>query len=781
MRDNEVARLTREVRSGQGSALLVVGEAGVGKTTVIAEALSRTGNTTRTIFYPFGEDPIPFKIFLNELLLTENAKRSFLFRLFSKRFRLVGAHVQPAKGFSIDFYNRDYDDAPLNEKWTAQATTFESSFYRLNGTPRDAFFGRLWPNLDKAGIRVVHLANLERSTSEELELVRRFLQTGPATTTFILEYGLLNGNTAGLDRVRTALKMVREVKEYYIEPFDERAALTFHRLMSQHLPAIPEFDFSANRGNAFAICFDVSQIDGRYAPSQMIEPLLGDGTTKATLFLLTAFSPAVTALSAFISISKAAGVTFDLARLLTAGIVRASPQSVTFSHGFFPAYVRAIHASEFSAFVTSIIDTIHDVNPSAYAFLRLQQMEADSTELVPADVAQRIRNTLVSLIDARNMRTLSLLVPICRPHLERLPKGERAPIEAVLTQYDIYNFRPLLVPRDEQPVAMRALYFLLELQHLYHVNKFNEALAQIDTESHELIGALASDSRLIDHVIGVLGALKGVCLAALGHWDAARNILAAIDTSRLIGKVAEYAQSWDGLIAGYEFEARKRWQDVSLADSYAAPKIQHNILASAISLKRNGGVQKALEEEIIPQFARLKSREITYPMNNLAVIQISEGNYADALATLDAMRDRTFEVYDALCCEMNTAIAFLALHDIPAAEGAACRARDMIADNAFQDPYFRNLTLLLNAYIAHVSGGDPAPFLRHLEIDKGVALMEPELVQKTSTLRRWIADGYQAPPRLNLSAMPIELAVLHFWDFNVPILDEPVVHAFCLS
>ena len=116
MRENEVSRLVQEIEAGQGRVLLVSGESGVGKTTIIAEALSRTKNTESTIFYPFGEDPIQFKIFLNELLIAEMAKRPLLSRLFRKRFRLVGAHVQPLKGFSIDFYNRDYDDAPAERE-----------------------------------------------------------------------------------------------------------------------------------------------------------------------------------------------------------------------------------------------------------------------------------------------------------------------------------------------------------------------------------------------------------------------------------------------------------------------------------------------------------------------------------------------------------------------------------------------------------------------------------------------------------------------------------------
>lgn len=62
------------------------------KITLTPEALSGTKIIAPAIFYPFGEDPIQFKIFLNEPLITEMAKRAPLSRLFQNRLSLV-AHM----------------------------------------------------------------------------------------------------------------------------------------------------------------------------------------------------------------------------------------------------------------------------------------------------------------------------------------------------------------------------------------------------------------------------------------------------------------------------------------------------------------------------------------------------------------------------------------------------------------------------------------------------------------------------------------------------------------
>jgi hypothetical protein len=780
-REGYLSNLKTALRGQSSNVVIVYGDSGVGKSTIVNVALEEIGASEHVLRYSFVNDGLSFKIYLNEILFSVFAKSSLLAKLFRKRFRLTSAHIEPVKRLSVTFFNKPYD-APFNEKKPRpRGFVFESSHYRLNGTPSQEFFGRLWRHLKNSGVSYVNLTNIDRADPESKELILLLIQTAPENIRFILEYGIFGSN---LSRYRdfeiSARAVAPKLSAIRVDPFDESTAERFYKLLRTVNPYLPPFDFSSNKGNALAIIYDLRDIDARYRPSRVITALMKRAATQNTLLMLAIFDGLVTSIDELTSLAKTAAVKFSLRELISTGVVRANEGATEFSHPYFSSYIRTGYAAEIRELALKISIRVKRVNPLVASYLLLRYTMQFSDKSHKKELAFLV-HVMCDSMDRRDMHILAVLMPLMLRFSDLLDGRQRLALHVIDIQNRIYNFR--IEDGDFKHTNERAdsLCHLLMLQQLYHSNRFSEAISIVDSETTRLhLRQLSSFPSLFSHFSQVSLAIKAACEISLGRWDEAAQLLRQVDRQRCLGKVGNYLEIFDGFIGGYEIEARKSKAFDTNLDKYTSAKVLHNIIASEICVRPGGEHQsQSIISTLVPLFVETRSREITYCLNSLAVSYLLQDKPAEAIEVLDEMRAKTFEVYDEVCCDLNSAIAAVMLGR--AVDGAqhASAARELISRKAFSDPYFvglTNFTIALTALVVGDGAGAATSF-GNINFPEAIVRRERRLMDKVYRARRLCGQR----PALEEVVLLFEPAMLHFWDFNAPLVDNVTLEAFVWS
>jgi adenylate kinase len=780
-RDGELSNLKRALRSRVSNVLIVYGDSGVGKSTLLNAALEQIGASEKVLRYSFVNDGLPFKTYLNEVLFSVFAKSSLLAKLFRKRFRLTSAHIEPVKRLSVTFYNKAYD-APLNEKKSRpRGFVFESSHYRLNGTPNQEFFGRLWRHLKNSGVFYINLTNIERADPESKELILLLVQTAPKDIRFVLEYGIFGGNVGRYNDFETSARTIDpKLVAVRVDPFDEATAERFYKALRAVNPHLPSFDYASNRGNPLAIIYDLREIDARYRPSRVITALMRRTATQNTLLLLAVLDGVVTALDELSSLAKVASIKFSLRELISTGVVRANEGIVDFSHPYFASYIKVGYAAEIRELALKISERAKKTNPliASYLLLRYAMRRGDTGHEAELTFLVQV---ICEAMDRRDMHILAVLLPPMVEFSEMLNETQKVILHLIDLQFRVYNFR--IEDADFKHTGTRAdsLCYLLMLQHLYHSNRFSEAIAMVDSENtRNQLRQLSKFPALFGHFSEVTLAIKATCEISLGHWEDAVQLLRQVNRQNCLGRVGNYLEIFDGFVGGYELEANKSKAPSASADTYTAAKVLHNIIASGICA-HPGDVShsKNIVSTLIPLFVESRSREVTYCLNNLAASYLLQAKALEAIEVLDEMRTRTFEVYDDICCELNSAIASVMLERTEEGMRHVSAARDLIARKKFSDPYFIGLTDYTLA-LTHLSVGAGISIeasLENVQFPDAIAKREPQLMGKLARARKLC----EKEPSLNEIIPLFEPALLHFWDFNTPLVDQSALDAFVWS
>src|SRR4051794_28280728 len=105
-RDGYLSQLKAALKSPATPVLIIYGDSGVGKSTLVNLALSQLDASEKVLRYSFVNDGISFKTYLNEVLFSVFAQSSLIGKLLRKRLRLTTAHIEPVKRLSLTFFNK---------------------------------------------------------------------------------------------------------------------------------------------------------------------------------------------------------------------------------------------------------------------------------------------------------------------------------------------------------------------------------------------------------------------------------------------------------------------------------------------------------------------------------------------------------------------------------------------------------------------------------------------------------------------------------------------------
>lgn len=803
LREGLLASLQDAIRGDGGVKLVYVhGVSGVGKTELIDTALTNEGlGQNREAFFfdrPVDlfmpekkgkqKDPEPrqipskFKNYLNNLILIRRTRLPLLYRIFSRDFRMEDAHLSINRDFSfaLTVSNRDGSKMPrVPRRGNHLDVNLTHGRHRLNGTVEVDFFEKLWSGLRLSGCRHVHIGNIEYATEKEREYIFLLAQFTPEDCCLILEFGTLvsDGSEDGFRRNLESLVPSDARRMIRVDPFDESTAREFHRLMSQgqHLPA---FDYWRNKGIPICILNEISIVESRYSVGGRIKKWLEDSSLRRALLAFVAIS-SVTENHDTIALVLA-DVAPRSSLSVFSGVVEVGQDHVRFSHASFPAYLEANHRLEIQSLVPEVITSLARLDRFAAHALRLGRgAECSGTplkEMLVCDVMDLFDDlSFPEILHLFNAGAASEVAESSTSH------KILAAIQAFAHIHDLdhKHFRPSSLSELPWPIAD-----MVSIYADYQFDRRNTALAKAESllarAQQELLSAQTADLERFLRLIGVAHVMIGSSLVGLGRYRKARDHFREAGALTLPKLAKAYLRVLDGFNDGIAYQA-----DLSPYDPpqethpYIAAKIAHNIIASRIELMRLADCRRDLWETSINPLEMMGSREFTYGLNNIAVIDILENDCDSALRILRYLRDKAYQAYDFCACENNVLCCSIVSGRYDIGAEACGKLEHLFKKGAFSDPTFRMMTYSNIAAFAWRFGDVE---LKHRAFDEAMPPPEHESSgfynKKLDFMRN---QDFSGTLLLKQDGNDLENkfvyypVVLHHWDFYIPPVNSEML------
>lgn len=804
MRGGLLASMQEAVRGNSGIKLVYVhGVSGVGKTTLVEEALLREGFGENRESFSF-ERPVnervsnapssdkktnstashevnsQFKNYLNNLILIRRARLPFIYRIFSRDFRMEDAHLSahPPLSFALTVSNRDESDrSSARHHQNLLDVNLSHGRWRLNGSIEVDFFAKLWSGLKMSGCRHLHLGNIEYATAKEREYIFLLSQVTPDDCCLILEFGTLvaDGDEDGFRRALELYVHQDARRMILVEPFNEISAQEFHQEMSQGR-RLPPFDFMRSRGIPICILNEISIIDSRYSVGGRIKGWLEDPGKRTTLLVLTLLATVTDDRDTIEQVVQdiCPGERLDV----FSGVVEVGLEFVRFSHASYLAFLETNHRTELRELLFPVIESLSRLDRFAAHVLRLSRgkvvgrgQEAFDTSLVwdVLDLFEDIR-----FPEIRHLFNAGILndVPQDTPEFSLLIS-----IEALTRIHDLdsNSFRRSRLSSLPWPIAE-----LIQIYADYQFDRRESSLAnaqELLVEVERRFGDTPGGRReSLLKVAGVARIMMGASLVGLGRYDEAREEFKQAQGLSLPSIARGYLHVLDGFVYGLSYQSRLSPYDPPLRiHPYVSAKVAHNIVASRIELGHMSDCKKDLWETSIQPLDALGSREYTYGLNNIAVIDLIEGRYDSAIDVLRSLYDRTYQLYDLCACVNNLICHAFLTGNYQDGTRFTEDLDNLFKDGNFGDPTFKMMSYSNIAAFAWRFGD--------LELmETALAEAEPPAGHESASFYNekratMEAGGYggtfviDADEKLLERRYIFSPIVLHHWDFYLPPLD----------
>jgi tetratricopeptide (TPR) repeat protein len=805
MRDGLVASVQEAVRGDKGVRLIyVTGVSGVGKTTIISRALEAEGFGASKESFFFTSTPAThdnqgndkekgkgtphrgtsqFKDYLNNLLLVRQPRLPLLSRLFSSEVHVEDIHlsVHAPLSFAVTLRNRDWMPKPKTARRSKfMDINFSHGLWRLNGSIEIDFFTRLWNTLRLSGCRHLHIGNIEYATAKEQEYIFMLAQVTPEDCCLILEFGSLvsDGHEDSFRRSLETYAASTATKRIVVEPFDEPTALTFYRRMSVRRK-LPPFNHGRSQGIPICILNEIRIVDARYAVGGHLKEWLSDPDRRTELLVLALLATVTDDRDVIECVLKNIVPSSELLPYTEAGILDVGLEFISYAHASYVAYIETNLRPELDLLFPRVLGVLFEVDRiSAYVLWLGRGGRLDiSSDVSIANLAQ---DMLVLLDDLRFSEIRHLFnVGVLDIVTDDAPEsGLLYVFEAMVRIHDLdsKSFRLNRLANVPWPVGD-----LVQIYADYQFERRESALSRSKLVLQELKQRLPiAEGRERDalvRVAAVLHLMMGSAMVGSGRYKEARHQFSEADGLGLSNNSAAYLRVLDGFIVGMSYQADLSPHDPPRGTHpYIAAKIAHNILACRIELGRLEDCEYDLFETSIRPLEVLGSRELTYGLNNLAVVNLLRGRYDEAIELLRSLGDRAYQLYDLSACCNNGLCHAILTGDYDSGLEFREQLEAIFEKRGFADPTFRMMSYSNIAAFAWRFGDV-------VSMEHAIAAVQLNPAHEaasyyTAKIRFMQAAEFSGELTIDEDRPLIEErfvfypVVLHHWDFYIPPIDS---------
>jgi len=794
-RNSYINRLT-SFFSSEDDLIIVIGQSGVGKSTIIDHTIDKLQIINNTVRYSYREDSESLKSFLNDTLTKSYNEDSFLKRIFNRNLSIEKVLVSPNKNLSLAYTKEDdkYKFNLLGKKLTNQIS-FESSPLKLNGGDYTKFFKKFWRIIKKTDCRLLYLSNLELAllNHNEIELIKAIAQTKPKHIKLILEIGNLTSNESEKEAFCRELQHYRGEKNLILEvnPFDKSIAEDFfHKIKDDY--DISNYQYENSRGIPIAIVHDMNLIENKYKVNKVIDELINDKKYKQTLLYFTLMYGICSDFEELLQFAKDIDIKLDYKYLVKKDILRYKNNNIEFSHPLLFEYIQANYLSKISDIINLKIKKIKKLDRTLYYYLFLKYKKLLNKKFTKNEKKEVI-NILIESIDIYDMKIIDLFLPKALSYINDFNAKSKKILWLIKFQYEIYSFRlNLLVEHELISVNEQAILELLKLQSLYHNNDF-EKTVKIGKKIVTDIDIYELDEQILPYYLAIINAIIGVSNIALGKYKLAKdqitlakNISSKLNIDKAENNISNYLLLLDSFLFGFTYFEDIVDSDLNsffniknkISNNYIKSKLFHNVFSAYLyNNSEDTNIENYFINTTIKPLNYMHSREVTYSLNNIAVYYLMNNDYDNAVDALLDVEDIAFEIYDLLSCYNNLIITYCLNDKFNDAIIYSNLAIKLIEDENFSDPSFKMKIYLNSAILYNLISNFKAmkKFLNLINISndyddfnlitKKVNQISLERLNKDNLFidkeAKNIKEKYIFWPQL-----------IHFWDFNIPIVNK---------
>ncbi|WP_333826137.1 hypothetical protein, partial [Pinisolibacter sp.] len=279
---------------------------------------------------------------------------------------------------------------------------------------------------------------------------------------------------------------------------------------------------------------------------------------------------------------------------------------------------------------------------------------------------------------------------------------------------------------------------------------------------------------------GICNIMIGSALVGLGRYAAAREHFGEACGLPLTVHAKSYLGVLDGFLHGVAAQAQYSAYDPPRnVHPYIAAKIAHNIIACRIDLMKLDGCDVDLWDTSITPLEQMGSREYTYGINNIAVINLLRGNYETAISLLRYLRDRAYQAYDVCSCENNTVVYAILTGDYALGTEACDSLESLFRPGGFADPTFKMMSYSNIAAFAW-RFGDEDLLARALR-ESLIPANHESAHHFERKKKKMISSKYDGDYYVDISCSDLEgrfvyyPVVLHHWDFFIPPMNSAII------
>lgn len=782
-RENEIGKVRGYLENvGSDARLLFIsGQSGVGKSRVIDEAIMRIGLEEKFASFSFRGKDAEFKEFLNDQLMSAYQELPRYQQLLSQEFKIVKAtlNVPPLSAAYVQKGKAGKSFFKLGLLKTSNII-FESSPFRLNGREAHDFFGRLWKFLTKNGISLIWISNVECSSQEDLELIGLMAQSMPRNIKLIIEAGTLT-ETKGVSLTKALIeKAVRHNYESIeIRPFDENIASRFYDKVSE-LTLIDDFNYKVSNGLPLSMIYGISRSDETYGISKLMEQQFKKNSPNGTsLLFLSLFYNLIDNYQSLIAIAMNCGIKLETHGLLEKQLIDFSDGHVCLCHPVINEYIFATKGEALKGLLAQIIPTLWEGYDVVAMYLRLHYSKL-LNEPIENGIAKKYLSILIRAIDCYDMDSLTSLLPLKTFVFDKLSAKEKEKLLVIDAQYSIYKtYLGVGQKFHSANINVMLTNEVLQLQQFYHSNEFSKA---VEFSGNVLNRLGQSDQGYVArYFYSITAAIKGASLIAIGNYPDARDAIAESRRYAIQGsKVQQYLLLLDSFSYGMDYlAAMSEAAGNEISNPYIRAKFFHNLLASRMYTQfRDESIFGDIKKHVITPLHKLRSREISYTLNNLAVLMILNGRAAEARESLMEAVDKTFEIYDQLTVLNNLIMACALTEKFDEAKRFQLSGEELLIRTKFGDPafvskfYLNSATLFFLTNAAHMG----RKYLDLVSLPSDSDDFD-DVMSKVQHL--------QAGGEINLSCNQDATRachynifwpkIIHFWDFTIPLVDKKLL------
>lgn len=775
----ESGRLREILTERNRSFVVVYGESGVGKTTVIDGILQELSLSQHTLRYEIADSSDTLRGYLNSIFSQYHSTSGLIQRILGTQIQISAARLGMGVPTSISVRRSEPGViVELGGRRDRTQLVLKGAAYRLNGSTPPSFFRRLWALLRSQGIRVLWIANAELLPETEVSLFAGMCQFVPESSHVLIEVG---GVGRRLEKRRAAIEFSTQSCPVMAGPVRLKnlklaEARRFHEAVSVSMP-LPAFDYAKNCGNPLSIIYDISFVQRKYAVSRTISKLTRSKARRDTLLLLAGLFGVIHDSETIFAVANDAGLNLDLKDFIDAGIIDHVGARLSLSHPMFSDFVLSEFRTALRPLLRKIAPALHKHNRSAYLYLLLRFAKTFGAPITDDDWSL-LTSVLMSAITDYEFADLINLLPWISTN-DGVPPRVQYVADFVTAQYGVYNYEYNSSRILDYTAPVEAIAkMLLEVQSLYHKNHFADAIALASSPSITEAVAGLGNAEQERWAISIIEALTGVCHIALGHHDRARESLSAArqltatNTSR-----GQYLLLLDNFLYGEEYyQTHKPMPRTLIPNNYVRAKLNHNIYASKICRDFMAtGLPTEYVDNVIAPFLSIDSQEITYSYVNLGAMMIARGEIGRAIDLLKQTKLRVFEIYDAVSCLNNLIIAHALNGNLAEAESNYHELLVTLKETRFADPSFLvkpklNMAIVARQMARHAYADEllktcdlPEDHINWSILDRKrrqLAIPSTDVCKLRETVRNDI-----------FSHMIYWIQILEFWDYNAPVID----------